>query len=113
MVEGGTGNRTTCHCEAPQGPRRSPPSKPGRLTHPATELAGEAPRLAEWLAETVACYMLGRQDVRRTVRSTNAVERHHEEVRRRTRVIWIFPHEASLQRWLIAQAMEANDRWRV
>lgn len=89
----------------------------GRLAQLAAELAPDAPRLAEWLsdtaAETLACYVLAREDVRRKLRSTNAVERHHEEVRRRTRVIRIFPHEASLQRLLTALAMEANDGWRV
>ncbi|MGH7524657.1 MAG: transposase [Gemmatimonadales bacterium] len=52
------------------------------------------------------------QRCRDKLRFTNAVERHHEEVRRRTRVIRIFPHEASLLRWLTALAIEQNDHWR-
>jgi len=52
------------------------------------------------------------EDVRRHLRSTNAVECHHQVVRRRTRVIRIFPHEASLLRLLTALAIEQNDRWR-
>jgi len=40
------------------------------------------------------------------------VRRHHQEVRRRTRVIRIFPHEASLLRLLTALAIEQNDSWR-
>jgi transposase-like protein len=64
------------------------------------------------VAETLTCYALARDDLWRKLRSTNAVERHHEEVRRRTRVIRIFPHEASLQRLLTALAIEANERWR-
>ncbi len=79
----------------------------------AAGFAGEAPRLAGWLsdtaAETLAWYVLAREDVRRKLRFTTAVERHHEEVRRRIRVIWIFPCEASLQRLLTDRAMEAND----
>ena len=46
------------------------------------------------------------------LRSTNSLERHHVEVRRRTRVIRIFPHEASLLRLLTALAIEQNDAWR-
>lgn len=92
------------------------PEADGRLRRLITELQPDAPRLAEWLtdtaAATLACYALARDDVRRKLRSTNAVERHHGEVRRRTCVIRIFPHEASLQRLLTALAMEQNDHWR-
>lgn len=80
------------------------------------ELRPDAPRLADWLAdthaETLACYVLSRADERRKLCSTNAVECHHQVVRRRTYVIRIFPHEASLLRLLTALAIEQNDRWR-
>jgi putative transposase len=72
--------------------------------------------VADWLAdthaETLEWYALSREYVRRRLRSTNAVECHHQIVRRRTRVIRIFPHEASLLRLLTALAIEQNDRWR-
>lgn len=88
----------------------------GRFTQIIQELRHDAPRVAEWLAdthaETVECYALSREYVRRKLRSTNAVECHHQIVRRRTRVIRIFPHEASLLRLLTALAIEQNDRWR-
>lgn len=88
----------------------------GRFGRLIAELRPEAPRLADWLAdthgETLACYALEREYVRRKLRSTNAVECHHQIVRRRTRVIRIFPHEASLLRLLTALAIEQNDRWR-
>lgn len=88
----------------------------GRFTRVIAELRPDAPRLADWLAdthgETLACYALTRDDVRRKLHSTNALERHHQEVRRRTRVIRIFPHEASLLRLLTALAIEQNDSWR-
>ena len=88
----------------------------GRCARLITELRPDAPRLADWLAdthgETLVCYALPRDDVRTKLRSTNAVERHHVEVRRRTRVIRIFPHEASLLRLLTALAIEQNDTWR-
>lgn len=88
----------------------------GRFAQLITELRPDAPRLADWLAdthpETLACYVLPQDAVRLRLRSTNSLERHHKEVRRRTRVIGIFPHEASLQRLLTALAMEQNDAWR-
>jgi len=88
----------------------------GRFTRLIAELRPATPRLADWLtdthAETLACYALSRDDVRRKLRSTNAVEGHHQVIRRRTRVIRIFPHEASLLRLLTALAIEQNDRWR-
>jgi transposase-like protein len=43
--------------------------------------------------------------------TTNALEREHEEVRRRTRVIRIFPHEARFLRLATALAAERNDVW--
>ncbi len=88
----------------------------GRFTRIIDQLRPDAPRVADWLtdthSETLACYALSRHDVRRKLRSTNAVECHHQVVRRRTRVIRIFPHEASLLRLLTALAIEQNDRWR-
>lgn len=98
---------------------RSAPTCPeaeGRLRRLIAELRPDAPRVADWLAdthaETLACYVLSRDDVRRKLRSTNAVEGHHQVIRRRTRVVGIFPHEASLLRLLTALAIEQNDRWR-
>jgi putative transposase len=88
----------------------------GRLTHLIANLRPDAPRLADWLTdtypETLACYALSREPVRRKLRSTNGLERCHVEVRRRTRVIRIFPHEASLLRLLTALTSEQNDTWR-
>lgn len=88
----------------------------GRFRHLIADLRPDTPRLADWLAdthgETLACYTLCRDDVRRKLRSTNAVEGHHQVIRRRTRVIRIFPHEASLLRLLTALAIDQNDRWR-
>jgi putative transposase len=88
----------------------------GRFARIIDELRRDAPRVADWLAdthgETLACYTLSRDDVRRKLRSTNGLESHHQIVRRRTRVIRIFPHEASLLRLLSALAIEQNDSWR-
>src|SRR5690554_6056425 len=45
------------------------------------------------------------------LRTTNAVEHDHAEVRRRTRVVRIFPNEASLLRLASALAMDRNEQW--
>lgn len=87
-----------------------------RIARLIAELRPDAPRLADWLADTHAatlgCYVLESDEARRKLGSTNSLERHHMEVRRRTRVIQIFPHEASLLRLLTALAIEQNDQWR-
>jgi len=87
-----------------------------RIARLIDELRPDAPRLADWLADThdatLACYALERDDARTKLRSTNSLERHHQEVRRRTRVIRIFPHEASLLRLTTALAVQQNDKWR-
>lgn len=88
-----------------------------RISRLIDELRPDAPRLADWLADTheatLHCYDLERDDVRTKLRSTNGLERNHMEVRRRTRVIRIFPHEASLLRLITALAIDQNDKWRI
>ena len=86
-----------------------------RLERLATEIAPMNARAAEWLRDTwtatLACYALERDDVRRLLRSTNSLERHHREIRRRTHVVHIFPHEASALRLITALTIEQNDKW--
>jgi len=48
---------------------------------------------------------------RRRLRTTNAVERLNEEVRRRERVIRIFPNRESVVRLLGALLMEQDEAW--
>lgn len=45
------------------------------------------------------------------MKSTNMLERYNEEIRRRTRVIRIFPNEASCLRLIRALAVETHDQW--
>jgi transposase-like protein len=86
-----------------------------RIQRLAAELRLLNPRAADWLLDTypatLACYVLEREDVRLLLRSTNAIERHHREIRRRTRVVHIFPHEASVLRLITALTIEQNDTW--
>jgi len=48
---------------------------------------------------------------RRRLRTTNAVERLNEEIRRRERVIRIFPNRESVIRLIGALLMELDDKW--
>jgi putative transposase len=79
------------------------------------ELRSTLPAVTEWLEttlhETLGFYVLPEAEARRRLRTTNALEREHEEIRRRTRVIRIFPNEASYLRLATALAADRNDAW--
>lgn len=81
----------------------------------AATLRSALPAVAEWLdatlGETLGFYALPEAEARRRLRTTNALEREHEEVRRRTRVIRIFPNEQSFLRLAAALAADRNDTW--
>ena len=71
-------------------------------------------RLVEWVEdhveETLTVYRLPR-DHRLRMKSTNMLERYNEELRRRTRVIRIFPNVESCLRLILALATETHERW--
>jgi len=48
---------------------------------------------------------------RRFIRTTNGLERLNKEIKRRTRVVGIFPNEAACLRLVTALAMECSDEW--
>lgn len=50
---------------------------------------------------------------RQRLRTTNSLERLNQEIRRRTRVVGIFPNEVSCLRLVSALAMETSDDWEV
>lgn len=77
-----------------------------RATLPAV-----ADYLDDTLGDTLGFYVLPEAEARRRLRTTNALEREHEEVRRRTRVIRIFPNEASYLRLVSALTIDRNDAW--
>lgn len=81
----------------------------------ADALRPTLPAVADWLdttlTETLGFYVLPEAEARRRLRTTNALEREHEEVRRRTRVIRIFPNETSYLRLVSALTMDRNDVW--
>ena len=75
-----------------------------------------APRLSAWLEEnlaegfTVFDFPL---DHRRSIRTTNTLERINKEIRRRTRVVGVFPNDASCLRLISARLMEISEEWQI
>ena len=48
---------------------------------------------------------------RRRLRTTNGIERLNKEIRRRTRVVGIFPNEDACLRLVTAILMETSEEW--
>lgn len=73
-----------------------------------------APKLSKWLEEnviealTVFDYPI---EQRRRLRTSNVIERLNREIKRRTRVVAIFPNASSCLRLITAVAMEESDKW--
>jgi transposase-like protein len=76
-----------------------------RRSHPAV-----AAKLEEELEECLACYEAPAAH-RARVRTTNGLERFNQELKRRTRVVRIFPNRAALLRLVTALATEQSEEW--
>jgi putative transposase len=76
-----------------------------RRSHPAVAAA-----LEEELEACLACYAVPAAH-RVRVRTTNGLERFNQELKRRTRVVRIFPNRAALLRLVTALAMEQSEEW--
>ena len=78
--------------------------------------AVSAPRLSAWLEDnlsegfTIFDFPL---EHRRSIRTTNSLERVNKEIRRRTRVVGVFPNEASCLRLVSALLMEISEEWQI
>jgi len=73
-----------------------------------------ASRLAEWMTANIPEGLMAFSFPaahRRLIRTTNGVERLHREVRRRARVVSIFPNQASCLRLVSAVLNEISDEW--
>lgn len=72
------------------------------------------PKLCEWveenIGETWTFYRLPLPH-HKHLKSTNMLERFNEEIKRRTRVVRIFPNEASCLRLIRALAAETHEDW--
>lgn len=73
-----------------------------------------APRLAAWMAEAVpeglTVFAFPRSHQRR-LRTINALERGNQEIRRRTRVVGVFPNDEACLRLASAILMEIAEDW--
>ena len=85
-----------------------------RLKHYVQEYAESAPELSGWMEENLpeglTVFELP-QEHRKRMRTTNPLERLHEEINRRTRVARLFPNEAALIRLVSAIEMEISEDW--
>ena len=78
------------------------------------ELKKKAPKVARLLEESgeeiLGVYALPDAH-RKRMRTTNMLERQNQELKRRTRVVRVFPHEQSCLRLIAALLMETNQEW--
>ena len=85
-----------------------------KLKEVAQALEKSCPKAAELLqeaADDVLAYMAFPPEHWRQIHSTNPLERQNKEIRRRTRVIGIFPHRASALRLVTMLLWEQHDEW--
>ena len=90
---------------------------PSEALNKAVSLLQEKhPAAAELLIDAedeVLAYYAFPQDHWKKIRSTNPLERLNKELRRRVRVVGLFPDEASVIRLLGSILVEQDDEWRV
>ncbi|HET7101959.1 MAG TPA: IS256 family transposase [Terriglobia bacterium] len=90
------------------------PAAEARLKEVVALYAQSAPKLAAWmetnLPQGFTVFALPAAHQQR-MRTSNALERVNQELKRRTRVAGLFPNEASLLRLITALLSEINDEW--
>ena len=77
-------------------------------------ISDDLPDLATFIDEEIEdCFAVfdRPKDQRRRLRTTNSLERYHEEIRQRTRVVRIFPNDRALLRLVGTLAMEISEEW--
>lgn len=85
-----------------------------QLTRTIQRYATTCPKLAQWMEAnlpqglTVFAFP---EPHRRRIGTTNGLERLNREIRRRTRVVGIFPNEEACLRLVSAILMEISDEW--
>ena len=85
-----------------------------RVKDVAEEFSERAPKFTAWLEENVEeCFAIYAIDerVQRRLRTVNLLERLNRELRRRTRLVSIFPNDASLLRLASALLAEIHEDW--
>jgi putative transposase len=73
----------------------------------------QAAELLEDASEDVLAHLHFPREHRRRLHSTNPLERLHKEIKRRTRVVGIFPNRDSLMRMVGTLLAEQDDEWQV
>jgi putative transposase len=85
-----------------------------RLEECVEKYHSAAPELAQWMQDNIPdglnVFALPKNH-RKRMRTTNTLERLHEELKRRTRVARLFPNEDSLLRLVSAIEMEISEDW--
>jgi len=76
-----------------------------RGSHP-----GVAEHLEEHIEECLTCLAFP-ESHRRRIRTTNGLERLNQEIKRRTRVVRIFPNREACLRLVAALAVERSEEW--
>ncbi len=76
-----------------------------RQSHPRV-----AEHLEEHIEECLSCLAFP-DSHRRRIRTTNSLERLNQEIKRRSRVVRIFPNRASCLRLVSALAIEQSEEW--
>ena len=90
------------------------PDAQSLLARAVDKYAKSAPKLATWLETAIPAGLTvfaAPAAHRQRLRTVNGLERVNQELRRRTRVVGIFPNEASCLRLVTALAMETSDDW--
>jgi len=90
------------------------PSADRHLKELVQRYATTLPKLANWLEENLPEGLTVLHFPRahhRRLRTSNGLERVNQELRRRTRVIRLFPNEASLVRLVSALLVETSEDW--
>ena len=84
------------------------------LARTVQKYAENASKLAEWMEhnipEGLTAFSFSR-DHQRRIRTANLLERLNREVKRRTRVVGIFPNEDACLRLISAYLMEKSEAW--
>jgi len=73
----------------------------------------KAAALLEQAEDDVLAYMAFPREHWNRIYSTNPLERLNREIKRRTNVVGIFPHEGAVIRLVGAILMEVNDEWTI
>ncbi len=99
---------------APSAAFLTAPAAERRLKEIVADYAKGAPKLAAWLEQNLplglAVFALPVAHQKR-MRTSNALERVNQEIKRRTRVARLFPNEASLLRLVTALLAETSEEW--